>query len=82
MTRRSLYISLSSVVGGCCFVVMMFLLATAYIPDFMPRAYENFRRTGLITIVPTIAAVGLLASVGWLWWECRAASAPDEDQEN
>lgn len=82
MPQRSKYMLAAFIIGGGCFVVMMFLLATAYIPDFMPRAYENFRRTGLIAIVPTIAAVGLLASIGWLWWECRAASAPDEDQEN
>jgi hypothetical protein len=73
---------ISFILGGGCFVVMMFLLAIAYIPDFLPRAYENFRRTGLITIVPTMAAIGFISSIGWLWWECRAASSPDEDQEH
>ena len=72
----------SLVIGGSCFIIMMFLLAIAYIPDFLPRAYENFRRTGLITIVPTIVSIGLIPSIGWLWWEYRAASATDEDLDN
>jgi len=72
----------SLLIGGSCFIIMMFLLAMAYLPAFMPRAYENFRRAGLITIVPTIVAIGLIPSIGWLWWEYRAASATDEDQDN
>lgn len=72
----------SFVLGGGCCVVMFFLLAIAYLPDFMPSKYIGLRRSGLIAIVPVIAAIGLISSFGWLWWECRAASAPDEDQEH
>lgn len=82
MPQKSKYMLISFVIGGGCFVVMMFLLAVAYFPDFMPSKYIRLRRTGLIMIVPIIAATGLISSIGWLWWECRAASAPDEDQEN
>ena len=82
MQHKSSYMRISFILGGSCFVVMVFLLAVAYIPDFLPRAYDNFRRTGMIAIVPTMAAIGLISSIGWLWWECRATSSPDEDQED
>ncbi len=81
MSFISKNIQVSFILGGCCFVVMMFLIAIAYFPDFMPRAYENFRRTGLITIVPTVAAIGVISSIGWLWWECREKTTLDEDQD-
>lgn len=81
MKHRVLFKQLAVVVGGACCVVMCFLLAIAYLPGFMPSKYIGLRRSGLIAIVPMIAAVGLISSIGWLWWECRDESALDEDQE-
>lgn len=81
MRHRIVFRQLAVVIGGACCVVMCFLLANAYLPDFMPRVYHNLRRSGLILMVPTLAAVGLISSIGWLWWECREESALDEDQE-
>lgn len=73
---------ISVVLGGFCFAVMCLLLALAYIPDLSPTAYSNFRRSGLIMAVPMIAGVGIIASVGWLWFEHRMEENAKNGEDN
>lgn len=61
---------LVTTLGGTCFVTITILLLTAYQPNFIPTAYINLRKSGLIMAVPMISAIGLLGAIGWLWFEC------------
>lgn len=58
--------SSATIFGGICFATMLLLLLVAYLPGFAPDAYIKLRRTGLISLVPMIASVGILAAIGTL----------------
>lgn len=82
MTSQSPYKNLSLVVGGLCFAVMSLLLVIAYVPEFRPTSYSNLRRSGLIMLVPMIAGIGLISSVGWLWWEHKLEEKRKSEDAN
>ncbi|MGD9687269.1 MAG: hypothetical protein AB7U43_09900 [Desulfobacter sp.] len=66
-------------ISGFCFAMMCLLLALSYIPELSPKAYNNFRRSGLIKVVPMMAGVGLLSSVTWLWLEHKEDGKNKDD---
>lgn len=71
---------LATVIGGICFATMAVLLLVAYHPNFMPTAYINLRKSGLIMAVPMISATGLLGAIGWLWFECKEKEKGDNHE--
>lgn len=68
---------LAIVIGGISFATMTILLLAAYHPNFMPTAYINLRKSGLIMAVPMICAIGFMGAIGWLWFECKERQKGD-----